>query len=138
MLHVPPDSKAFAAKRCFVPDTDRTDPAKAWKQVLHETGYSRVCPLMISGALKGGTFFRCTGVRLAPKAMRNALEFELPQRLLQDAETMSWNLSSLQGTRGVCRSMCIRFRPPISKSCGDDYSERQESRLLHLSASGFA
>ena len=55
---------------------------------------------MISGALKGGTFFRCTGVRLAPKAMRNALEFELPQRLLQDAGNHELEFVELAGDPG--------------------------------------
>ncbi len=77
------DSKGVRLKAYASEAHDGTDPAKAWKQVLHKVGYSRVCPLMISGALKGGTFFRCGSVRLPPKAMRDALEFELPQRLLQ-------------------------------------------------------
>lgn len=94
------DSKGVRLKAYASCEHDGTDPAKAWKQVLHETGYSRVCPLMISGALKGGTFFRCTGVRLAPKAMRNALEFELPQRLLQDAGNHELEFVELAGDPG--------------------------------------
>lgn len=78
------DAGGVRLKAYAVCTHDETDPAKAWKQVLRETSYSRVCPLILAGALKGGTFFRCNSVRLAPKAMRNALEFELPQRLLQD------------------------------------------------------
>lgn len=78
------DAKGIRLKAYAACTHDETDPAKAWKQVLRETSYSRVCPLILAGALKGGTFFRCTSVRLAAKAMRNALEFELPQRLLQD------------------------------------------------------
>lgn len=94
------DSKGVRLKACASGEHDGTDPAKAWKQVLHEVGYSRVCPLMISGALKGGTFFRCTSVRLAPKAMRNALEFELPQRLLQDTGNHELEFVELAGEPG--------------------------------------
>ena len=72
--------KAYASGR-----HDGKNPAKVWKQVLHDTGYSKDCPLIVSGALTGGIFFRCTSVKVPPKSMRGALAFELPQRLLADA-----------------------------------------------------
>lgn len=94
------DAKGVRLKAFAHCTHDETDPAKAWKQVLRETSYSRVCPLILSGALKGGTFFRCAGVRLAPKAMRGALEFELPQRLLQDTANFELEFVALSGGEG--------------------------------------
>ena len=60
---------------------NQTDPAETCRKLLHQTGYSKDTPLIVSCAMKDGVFFRCSSVRLAADAMRNALEFELPRRL---------------------------------------------------------
>lgn len=65
---------------------NQTDPAETCRKLLHQTGYSKDTPLIVSCAMKDGVFFRCNSVRLAADAMRNALEFELPRRLLHEPE----------------------------------------------------
>lgn len=75
---------------------DPTDPVQAWKKVLKSLSYHRNMPLFLSGALNRGIFFRCFSARLAPKALRSALEFELPTHLLKEPEQC--NFQFLQQT----------------------------------------
>ena len=65
---------------------NQTDPAETCRKLLHQAGYGKDTPLIVSCAMKEGVFFRCSSVRLASDAMRNALEFELPRRLLHEPE----------------------------------------------------
>ena len=109
------DSKGIRLKAFAVSKHDGTDPAKAWKQVLRETSYSRVCPLILAGALRNGTFFRCMSVRLAPKAMRNALEFELPQRLLQDTADFELEFLTLPEMEGEAVPVNVYAFPSADK-----------------------
>ena len=67
-------------------ELDANDPVRAWKTVIRSIAYNRGTPLFISGALAKGIFFRCTSARLAPKALRSALEFDLPTHLLKEPE----------------------------------------------------
>lgn len=75
---------------------EANDPVRAWKAVFRALSYSRSIPLFISGALNRGIFFRCSSARLAPKALRSALEFELPTHLLKEPEQC--NFQFLQQT----------------------------------------
>ncbi len=72
------------------------DPVRAWRTVIRAISYSRNMPLFISGALGKGVFFRCVSARLAQKALRSALEFELPNHLLKEPELC--NFQFLQQT----------------------------------------
>ncbi len=73
--------KAFAAF-----PVEPNDPADAWKKLRQELGFGRDCPLIFSGSMKNGVFFRTTVPDLPPKAQKEALLFELPQGLLRDTE----------------------------------------------------
>lgn len=76
----------FRLKECATLPLNQTDPAETCRKLLHQTGYSKDTSLIVSCAMKDGVFFRCTSVRLASDAMRNALEFELPRRLLHEPD----------------------------------------------------
>ncbi len=71
----------YAIERAASVTIDANDPAQAWKQMLRQLGRGRECPLYLTGALNGGIFFRFASIELSPKARREALGFELPQRL---------------------------------------------------------
>ncbi len=62
---------------------DPADPAAAWRTVLKPLGRGRDCPLYLTGSLDGGLFFQHESIELPPRAMRDALELELPQHLPQ-------------------------------------------------------
>ena len=62
------------------------DPAETCRKLLHRTGYGKDIPLIVSCAMKEGIIYRCGCARLPANAMRSALEFELPRRLLHEPE----------------------------------------------------
>lgn len=70
-------------ERHFIEIVDPADPAEAWKRGLKILGRGKECPLYLTGPLADGIFFRCESIALPPRAMREALEFELPQRMLR-------------------------------------------------------
>jgi len=76
----------FEVKNHAVLAVDPNDPADAWKKLRHQLGCGRDCPLILSGSMKNGVFFRTTVPVLAPKALKEALRFELPQGLLRETE----------------------------------------------------
>lgn len=76
-------------------ELDANDPVRAWKTVIRSIAYNRGTPLFISGALAKGIFFRCTSARLAPKALRSALEFDLPTHLLKEPEQCNFQFLQL-------------------------------------------
>ncbi len=55
----------------------------ALRRVLKETGCGTDSRVILTGALPGGMFFRCSGVSMPLKDQRNAVEFELPQKMLR-------------------------------------------------------
>lgn len=71
----------YAVECGIVEAIDANDPAQAWKHVLRQLGRGRDCPLYLAGALAGGIFFRFPSIELSPRARREALELELPQRI---------------------------------------------------------
>lgn len=72
----------YAVERSSIEKVDPADPALAWKRLLRQLGRGKECPLFLSGALPGGIFFRFDSIELTPRARREALEMELPQRML--------------------------------------------------------
>lgn len=72
----------YAVERSVVESIEAHDPAEAWRRVLRRLGRGRECPLFLTGALAGGIFFRFLSIDLPPRARREALELELPQRML--------------------------------------------------------
>ncbi len=62
------------------------DPADAWKKLRHELGYGRDCPVILSGSMNNGVFFRTAIPDMPPKAQKEALLFELPQVLPRNTE----------------------------------------------------
>lgn len=73
---------------------DKVDPASAWKEVFRLLSIGGDCPLFLCGALEGGFFFRTRMLSLAPRAMREALELELPQHLLGEMEDMQFQFAA--------------------------------------------
>lgn len=71
----------YAVERGVVEAIDPNDPAQAWKQVFRQIGRGRDCPLYLTGALADGIFFRFRSIELPPRARREALGLELPQRI---------------------------------------------------------
>ncbi len=62
------------------------DPADAWKKLRHELGFGRDCPLILSGSMNNGVFFRTNIPDMPLKAQKEALLFELPQVLPRNTE----------------------------------------------------
>lgn len=54
------------------------------KRTLRLLGYRKGCPIVLGGALADGVFFHYLSTPLPPGAMKNALSFELPQRVLAE------------------------------------------------------
>ena len=71
----------YAVERPAVASIDAADPARAWREVFRQLGRGKECPLFLTGALAGGFFFRFSSIELSPRARREALLMELPQRL---------------------------------------------------------
>ncbi len=63
-----------------------SDPADAWKKLRHELGYGGDCPVILSGSMNNGVFFRTSIPDMPPKAQKEALLFELPQVLPRNTE----------------------------------------------------
>ena len=58
---------------------DADDPAAAWKQLRKELGFGGDCVIFLAGSLgEDSLFYRTTAPDLPPKAMKDALRFELP------------------------------------------------------------
>ncbi len=73
----------YSVERSFIEKLDPANPAEGWKRGLKTLGRGKECPLYLTGALTGGIFFTCRSIELPQKAMREALEFELPQQMLR-------------------------------------------------------
>lgn len=76
----------FQLKEYATLKLNQADPAETCRKILHAVGYGKDTLLIVSCSMKDGVFFRCTSVRLPVNAMRSALEFELPRRLLHEPE----------------------------------------------------
>ena len=88
---------------------DSNNPATAWKSLLKTLGGGAECMLIVGGALEGGTFFQCTTLELPLKSLKDALEFELPQYLLQVPEDCRLQFTVQSAADGNCRVNVYAF-----------------------------
>ena len=75
-------SGRFVLKNHAVCKADAGNPAAAWKQLRKELGFGSDCIIFLAGNIgRDSLFYRTVSPDLPPKAMKDALFFELPSQL---------------------------------------------------------
>ena len=78
-------SGRFVLKNHAVCKADAGNPAAAWKQLRKELGFGSDCIIFLAGNIgRDALFYRTVSPDLPPKAMKDALYFELPGQLPRD------------------------------------------------------
>ena len=78
-------SGRFMLKNHAVRTADPENPAADWKKLRKELGFGGDCIIFLAGNIgSDSTFYRTVTPKLPPKAMKDALRFELPGMLPQE------------------------------------------------------
>lgn len=107
-------SGRFVLKSHAVRTVDPGDPAADWKKLRKELGFGGDCIIFLSGNIgQDAVFYRTVTPKLPPKAMKDALQFELPGMLPQEVtdEEIQFIPAGLLPDETECAVNVYAFKP---------------------------